>query len=155
VPEPAAGAAPAGGHTLLYVEDNPANLQLITDLLRLRRTSPCALLSATSGEQGLELARQHRPQLILLDIHLNGMDGLELRRRLLADPATAHIPVIAISASAMPEQVRQNMAAGFFRYLTKPIDVAAFTEAVDSALRLPVATTEERDDTAIGATLDR
>ncbi|MBA5604599.1 response regulator [Duganella sp. FT3S] len=158
--EPAATpavAAPDGGHTLLYVEDNPANLQLIADLLRLRRGSagPCALLSATGGEQGLELARQHRPHLILMDIHLNGMDGLETRRRLLADPATAHIPVIAISASAMPEQVRHNMAAGFFRYLTKPIDVAAFTEAVDSALRLTPAIREERDDTAIGATLDR
>lgn len=158
--EPAAtpaAAAPDGGHTLLYVEDNPANLQLIADLLRLRRAhaGPCALLSATGGEQGLELARQHRPHLILMDIHLNGMDGLETRRRLLADPATAHIPVIAISASAMPEQVRHNMAAGFFRYLTKPIDVAAFTEAVDSALRLMPAIREERDDTAIGATLDR
>ncbi|MBA5689293.1 ATP-binding response regulator [Rugamonas apoptosis] len=144
---------PDGGHTLLYVEDNPANLQLIADLLRLRRG--VALLSATDGEQGLALARQHRPHLILMDIHLNGMDGLETRRRLLADPATAHIPVIAISASAMPEQVRHNMAAGFFRYLTKPIDVAAFTEAVDSALRLPSPTKEEQDDTAIGATLDR
>ncbi|MBA5637821.1 response regulator [Duganella sp. LX20W] len=158
-PEPSTTPAPApeDGPTLLYVEDNPANLQLIADLLRLRRTSagPCALLSATGGEQGLELARQHRPDLILMDIHLNGMDGLETRRRLLADPATAHIPVIAISASAMPEQVRHNMAAGFFRYLTKPIDVAAFTEAVDSALRLTPAIREERDDTAIGATLDR
>ncbi|HJU99920.1 MAG TPA: response regulator [Burkholderiaceae bacterium] len=155
-PEPVATPAPAGqdgAHTLLYVEDNPANLQLIADLLRLRRG--VRLLSATGGEQGLELARQHCPDLILMDIHLNGMDGLETRRRLLADPATAHIPVIAISASAMPEQVRHNMAAGFFRYLTKPIDVAAFTEAVDSALRPTPAIREERDDTAIGATLDR
>jgi signal transduction histidine kinase len=149
-PAPEAGSA---SHTLLYVEDNPANLQLIADLLRLRRG--IHLLSATDGLRGLELARQHRPQLILMDIHLNGMDGLEARRRLLADPATAHIPVIAISASAMPDQVRQNMAAGFFRYLTKPIDVTAFTEAVDSALRLTAPTREEQDDTAIGAALDR
>ncbi|MES2118166.1 MAG: response regulator [Pseudomonadota bacterium] len=154
-PEPAGPpTAPDGaGHTLLYVEDNPANLQLIADLLRLRRG--IHLLSATDGARGLELARQHRPQLILMDIHLNGMDGLETRRRLLADPDTAHIPVIAISASAMPDQVRHNMAAGFFRYLTKPIDVTAFTEAVDSALRLTAPTREERDDTAIGAALDR
>ncbi|HEU4846234.1 MAG TPA: response regulator [Burkholderiaceae bacterium] len=149
-PPPAADGAAV---TVLYVEDNPANLQLITDLLRLRRG--IHLLSATDGARGLELARQHRPQLILMDIHLNGMDGLETRRRLLADPDTAHIPVIAISASAMPDQVRHNMAAGFFRYLTKPIDVTAFTEAVDSALRLTAPTREERDDTAIGAALDR
>ncbi|MES2069626.1 MAG: response regulator [Pseudomonadota bacterium] len=118
--------------TLLYVEDNPANLKLVAELIRLR--ADLDLLSAGNAYHGIELARLHMPHVILMDINLPGMDGIEATRKLRDDPKTAGIPVIAITAGAMPSDVKKGMAAGFFRYLTKPIDINTFTEAVDSAL---------------------
>ncbi|MES2105707.1 MAG: response regulator [Pseudomonadota bacterium] len=118
--------------TLLCVEDNPANMKLVSELIRLR--ADLDLLSASDGHRGIELARLHLPQVILMDINLPGIDGIETRQILHNDPRTAHIPVIAITASVMPSDVRKGMAAGFFRYITKPIDIVKFTEAIDSAL---------------------
>ncbi|MFM9433779.1 signal transduction histidine kinase [Janthinobacterium sp. CG_23.3] len=120
--------------SLLYVEDNPMNVQLVRELLRLR--ADLDLLTATDGQRGIELARLHAPQLILMDLDLPGMDGVETLRQLRSDPNTAHIPVIALTASAMRSDVRRGMAAGFFGYISKPIDVAGFGEAIDGALRL-------------------
>ena len=118
--------------TLLYVEDNPANLTLVEEIVRY--CPQLQLLTATDGRLGVEMARTHLPQLILMDInlpHVNGTDALKLLR---ADPRTAHIPVIALTANAMPGDVERSMALGFYRYLTKPINLEEFTEAINSTL---------------------
>jgi CheY-like chemotaxis protein len=119
--------------TLLYVEDNPANLKLVEEMIRLR--SGLQLLSAPDARLGIELARVHRPRVILMDIHLPGMNGEDALKILREDQKTAHIPVIAITANAMPRDVEKGLASGFFRYLTKPLVLDAFTEALDSALQ--------------------
>ncbi|HAT30736.1 MAG TPA: hybrid sensor histidine kinase/response regulator [Janthinobacterium sp.] len=127
---PRARARPA----LLYVEDNPMNLHLVEELIRLRADLDLDLLAAMDGHAGIELARLHHPRVILMDINLPGMDGFETLRMLRSDPNTADIPVIAVTASAMPSDIRRGLAAGFFDYLTKPIDIARFTKAIDGAL---------------------
>ena len=126
--------ADAQGHTLLYVEDNPANLALVEALVA-RRPDMC-LLTATDGQSGVAMARRARPDVILMDIHLPGLSGTEALRILADDPATAHIPVIALSANAMPRDIESGLQAGFFRYLTKPIKVVETMAALDLALRL-------------------
>ena len=118
--------------TLLYIEDNPANLNLVEEIIRPR--TDLHLLSAPDGQLGIELARLYLPHVILLDINLPGCDGYEVRRILRSDPRTAQIPVIAITASAMSEDVKRGMDAGFYRYITKPIDIDVFTASLDSAL---------------------
>ena len=118
--------------TLLYVEDNPANLTLVEEIVRY--CPQLQLLTARDGRLGVEMARSHLPQLILMDInlpHINGTDALQLLR---ADPRTAHSPVIALTANAMPGDVERSMAMGFYRYLTKPINLEEFTEAINSTL---------------------
>jgi len=118
--------------TLLYVEDNSANLKLVEEMIRFR--SDVRLLSAPDARLGIELARAHRPRAILMDIHLPGMSGEDALKVLREDQRTAHIPIIAITADAMPRAVAKGLAAGFFRYLTKPLMLDAFSEALDSAL---------------------
>jgi len=118
--------------TLLYVEDNPANLKLVEQLIARRPTM--RLLSAVDGNMGIQLARAHQPALILMDINLPGISGIEALKILRQDPATAHIPVVALSANAMPRDVAKGLEAGFFSYLTKPIKVKEFMEALDAAL---------------------
>ena len=90
---------------------------------------------AENGTQALELARSEQPDMVMLDVLMPDMDGFEVCAVLKAKPETAHIPVIAISANAMPDAVKQGLAAGFFRYLTKPLDPKALAEALDSALQ--------------------
>jgi CheY-like chemotaxis protein len=87
-----------------------------------------------NGNLGIELARAHRPDVILMDINLPGISGIEALRILREDPATVHIPVVAISASAMPRDIEKGLRAGFFRYLTKPIKVDEFMDALNVAL---------------------
>jgi PAS domain S-box-containing protein len=118
--------------TLLYVEDNPANLKLIEQLIARRRDM--SLLSARDGNLGIGLARAHQPDVILMDINLPGISGIEALRILRDDPATAHIPVVALSANAMPRDIEKGLQAGFFRYLTKPIKVNEFMATLDVAL---------------------
>ena len=118
--------------TLLCVEDNPANLKLIEQLITRRPT--IRLLTAVDGNHGIQVARAHQPDVILMDINLPGISGIEALRILRDDPATAHIPIVALSANAMPRDVAKGLEAGFFSYLTKPIKVEAFTEALDAAL---------------------
>jgi PAS domain S-box-containing protein len=122
----------SAAHTLLYVEDNPANLKLVEQLIA--RRPGMRLLSAADATRGIELARQHRPEVILMDINLPGISGIRALQLLRNDPLTRHIPVIAISANAMPHDIRKGLAAGFFRYLTKPIKVKSFMDALDTAL---------------------
>ena len=122
----------SGQRTLLYVEDNPANLALVEQLIA--RRNDLKLLTAIDGYLGIELARAYQPDVILMDINLPGISGFGALKRLREDPATAHIPVIALSANAVPRDIEKGMEAGFFRYLTKPIKVAEFMEALDVVL---------------------
>ncbi len=117
--------------TLLCVEDNPANLLLVERLMG--RRPDVRLLSARDGRAGVELARAARPDVILMDINLPGISGLTALHILAEDPATAHIPVIALSANAMPHDIEKGLRAGFFRYLTKPIKVGEFMDTLDLA----------------------
>lgn len=118
--------------TLLYIEDNPANLRLIQEILGFR--ADLRLLSAPDGKLGLDLAFAHLPNVVLLDINLPGMNGFEIQKTLQADPRTAHIPVIALTANAMQREVERGLSAGFFRYLTKPINLEEFAAAIEAAL---------------------
>jgi len=120
--------------TLLYVEDNPANLMLVEDLIA--RRPDIRFLSAVDGRRGIEIARASRPDVILMDINLPGISGIQALRILAEDSSTAHIPVIALSANAMPRDIEKGLEAGFFRYLTKPIKVHEFMDALDVALKL-------------------
>ena len=125
---------PAGTplRTLLYVEDNPANLELVEQLVA--RRPDLRMLGAADGALGIEYARTCLPEVILMDINLPGVSGIEAMKILRADPATAHIPIIALSANAVPHDIEKGLEAGFFNYLTKPIKVTQFMEALDAAL---------------------
>jgi CheY-like chemotaxis protein len=120
------------------VEDNPANLRLIEQLIARRRD--IRLLSARDGNEGIRLAHLHQPEVILMDINLPGISGIEALKILQEDPATAHIPVVALSANAMPRDVDKGIQAGFFRYLTKPIRVDEFMETLEVALEFAAQT---------------
>jgi PAS domain S-box-containing protein len=119
--------------TLVYVEDNPANLKLVEQLI-LRRPD-LGLLTAINGRRGIELISASQPDVILMDINLPDISGIEVLKILRANPATANIPVVALSANAMPRDIAQGMQAGFFLYLTKPIKVDEFMETLDQALK--------------------
>ena len=128
-PQSSASAPP---RTLLYVEDNPANLKLVEQLMT-RRTD-LRLLSAANGTLGVDLARTSQPDVVLMDINLPGISGIDALKILREDPATAHIPIVALSANAMPRDIERGLAAGFFRYLTKPIKVKEFMDTLNVAL---------------------
>jgi CheY-like chemotaxis protein len=119
--------------TLLYVEDNPANLMLVQDLIA--RRPDMRLVSARDGASGVAMAHAEKPAVILMDINLPGISGIEALRVLVSDRVTAHIPVIALSANAMPRDIEKGLEAGFFRYLTKPIKVNEFMDTLDIALQ--------------------
>jgi CheY-like chemotaxis protein len=119
--------------TLLYVEDNHANMQLVEQLIA--RRPDMRLLTAEDGTRGIALARTYQPEVILMDINLPGISGIQALKILREDPVTAHIPVLAISANAMPHDIKVGLEAGFFRYLTKPIRVNEFMIALDLALK--------------------
>ncbi len=122
-------------HTFLYIEDDLANLALIQHIM-VRRPG-IRLLFAPQGTLGLELARVHRPDLILLDIHLPDINGHEVFRKLKEDPATRSIPVLIVSASAMPAEIDSMLQAGAASYLTKPLDIPLFLETIDRFLNRP------------------
>jgi PAS domain S-box-containing protein len=130
--EPAASRATPASHTLLYVEDNPANLTLVEQLVA--RRGDLKLLTAIDGHLGIKLARAYQPDLILMDINLPGISGYGALKILREDPLTAHIPIMALSANAVPRDIEKGLEAGFFRYLTKPIKVREFMDALDVAL---------------------
>jgi CheY-like chemotaxis protein len=121
-------------HTLLYVEDNPANLRLVEQIIA--RQQDLRLLTAVDGASGIALAQTSQPDVILMDINLPGINGFQAMHLLRSDPATAHIPVIAVSANAMPVSIARGETAGFFRYITKPIKVNEFMETLRLALEL-------------------
>ena len=115
--------------TLLYVEDNPANLKVVEQLIA--RRPDIRLLTAVNGNLGIELARDNQPEVILMDINLPGISGLEALKILREDPTTAHIPIVALSANAMQRDIDKGLQAGFFWYLTKPIKVNEFFFGTD------------------------
>jgi signal transduction histidine kinase/ActR/RegA family two-component response regulator len=123
--------------TLLYVEDNPANLELVEQLIA--RRPDVRMLSAADGNLGIEFARAYQPDVILMDINLPGISGIEAMKILRADPSTAHIPIMALSANAVPRDIQKGLDAGFFNYLTKPIKVNQFMAALDLALKFSQA----------------
>ena len=142
---PLAPASGAHQRTVLYVEDNPANLMLVAKLLA--RRPDISLLSARDGRSGVEMAQATKPDVILMDINLPGISGAVALAILADDPSTAHIPVIAVSANAMPRDIEKGLEAGFFRYVTKPIKVTEFMETLDLALEV-ARTRSERGDHA-------
>jgi len=132
LPAPAELAAGVRRRTLLCVEDNPANLLRVARVLS--RRPDIRLISAKDCRSGVELARSAQPDVILMDINLPGISGVTALCILLADAATAHIPVVALSANAMPRDIEKGLAAGFFRYPTKPIKLDEFLHTPDLAL---------------------
>jgi PAS domain S-box-containing protein len=118
--------------TLLYIEDNPANMKLVEQLIA--RRPDVQLLTAVNGTLGIEIARSVQPQVILMDINLPGISGIEALKILREDRATAGIPVVALSANAMPRDIAMGLELGFFRYLTKPIKVKEFMDTLNLAL---------------------
>ena len=131
-PRPAAAGAENRSARILYIEDNLANLSLIESVIAGR--PELELISALQGSLGLELARRHRPDLILLDLHLPDLRGDEVLRRLKADARTRHIPVVMITADAMPGRADGLLVAGADSYLTKPLDLDAFFATIDRIL---------------------
>ncbi|MBA4108503.1 MAG: hybrid sensor histidine kinase/response regulator [Leptothrix sp. (in: Bacteria)] len=128
-------------YTVLYVEDNPESLKLVEQILSTR--PDIRLLSAPDGRIGVELARVHLPDVILMDNNLPNLDGASAQAILRNDPKTRHIPVIALTANAMPRSINQGLAAGFFRYITKPINIKELLEAINSGLEASVADKSE------------
>jgi CheY-like chemotaxis protein len=127
---------------ILIVEDQPLNRKLVRDVLQSRgyRT-----LESETAEEGLQLAREHLPALVLMDIQLPGMNGIEALKELRADPATRAIPIIAVTASAMQQNRQEILSAGFDGYQPKPINIKVFLQAVREALdRRPDVSTQSR-----------
>jgi two-component system, cell cycle response regulator DivK len=119
---------------ILIVEDNDKNLKLVRDILRVKGYET---IEATTGEDGLVLAASRKPDLVLMDIQLPGMSGIEALTALRADAATAHIPVIAVTASVMQQDRKLIMEAGFDAYLGKPLDLKEFLATVKRVLETP------------------
>jgi len=119
--------------TLLYIEDNPANLKLIEDILT--DYPEIKLLPATHAKMGIDIALSQKPDLILMDINLPDMNGIEALRRLKNFEETHDIPVIAISANAMKRDIDRAMAEGFKAYITKPVDIGKFRQIIESELK--------------------
>ena len=117
---------------ILYIEDNPANLQLMQAVIE--RLPDLTMISAPNAEFGLSLARDVIPDIILMDINLPGMDGISALDKLRDTDRTRSIPVIAVSAAAMPHEIERGKAAGFEEYITKPIKVQEVLKAISANL---------------------
>ncbi len=132
-------AKPAGrAVVVLHIEDNPANLRLVERALE--RRADVLHVPAMLGRLGLDLAREYRPDLVLLDLHLPDISGEEVLRQLQADPATRQVPVAIVSAAAIPGQVEPLLASGACAYLTKPVDLPTLYALIDDALGDPRGT---------------
>ena len=121
---------------ILIIEDNLVNRTLVRDVLQFKGYQT---LEATTAEEGIQLAREKKPALVLMDFHLPGMNGIEAFEILRADAATSPIPVIAVTASAMPEDRKKMLDAGFDGVQTKPIHVMEFLKTVEEALKKSAA----------------
>ena len=114
--------------TILIVEDNENNMMLVRDVLELKGYS---VLAATTGGEGVRLALDNKPDLILMDIHLPDIDGVAALKQIRADDAAKAIPILAVSASAMPEERQKILASGFEAYITKPLNMKSFVETIE------------------------
>jgi two-component system cell cycle response regulator DivK len=121
---------------ILIVEDNEKNLKLVRDVLQVKGYET---LEAVTAEEGLKIARERKPALILMDIQLPGMNGIEAMKALRAAPATASIPVIAITASVMLQDRQQIMSAGFDGFIEKPINLRNFLDTVQKTMKARTA----------------
>lgn len=121
----------ANGETVLIVEDNEKNMKLARDILQFHGF---VTIEATTGEDGVTLTREKRPALVLMDIQLPGIDGVTALERIRQEPATARIPVVAMTASVMKEDRERFDKAGFDGFITKPIDVKAFPGQIRDAI---------------------
>jgi PAS domain S-box-containing protein len=130
---PEENALPKIGGTVLYVEDNPANLQLMEVIVS--RIEGLEMISAHTGELGIELARAENPDMIILDINLSGISGIEVLDRLRGFESTRDIPTVALSAAATTRDIERGMEAGFVKYLTKPINVQEVAETIGNYIR--------------------
>lgn len=119
-------------YTVLYVEDNPANLALVEQILE--RRGHVRFMSAANASIGIAFTRTHLPDVVLMDLHMPGLSGMDAMKILSSDPRTAHIPIIALSASVLPHEIRHAIRAGFVDYVTKPIKVGTFMRSLDKAL---------------------
>jgi CheY-like chemotaxis protein len=119
-------------YILLYIEDSRTNVSLVAQILKAR--PDIALMSAHTGEMGLELAHMHHPDIILLDINLPGMDGFEVLRHLREIEDTRQIPVLALTANDTTRNLERGRTAGFLNYIIKPLDIKKFLKAIDEAL---------------------
>lgn len=125
---------PASTRTVLYIEDNPSNIKLMVQVMGQR--PQVKLVVAQDGCKGIEQALACQPELVLLDIGLPKMDGFQVLELLQQLPALRHVPVVALSANAMPQDIERGLAAGFTDYLTKPLDVSRFLALLDNLLGL-------------------
>jgi CheY-like chemotaxis protein len=127
------GGASQATRLVLYVEDNPANVAFMRDLVST--FDDLVLITAASAELGIELARARRPEVVIMDINLPGMSGIDALRTLREHPETATVPVIALTAAASERDKERGSRAGFFRYLTKPVKVDEFVGALEALLQ--------------------
>jgi PAS domain S-box-containing protein len=141
-PDAEPNARPALSFDVLYIEDNPSNVELMAAFLAPH--AQVRLLTAATGDAGLAMIGERRPDIVLLDIHLPGMDGYQVLQRLRADPALRDIPVIALSADAMPHDVQRGLAAGFDRYIAKPVDLNELLDALQALVGHGRTTTPPR-----------
>jgi CheY-like chemotaxis protein len=135
--EAATAATPAeqphrSGFSVLYVEDNPASLLLVRNILST--LTDVTVIEAINGAMGLALAKQHCPDIIILDVDLPDTSGYAVLDHLKRMPGVAATPVLALSAGVLPHEIERGLAAGFFRYLTKPLEVKTFLGAIDAAV---------------------
>ena len=133
---------------ILYIEDNQVNVLLVEELVKT--VSGLAISSEATGRAGVARAQALRPDLVLIDLQLPDFDGFEVLRRLRAEPRTAAIPCIALSANAMQEDVERGLASGFVDYWTKPIDFAVFIAALDRLFPGVVTDTADNAEHAPG-----
>jgi CheY-like chemotaxis protein len=127
-------AVPPTQYTLLQVDDSESNAQLMGAIIA--PFNHLKLMTARHGQEGVDMARLHKPDLILMDINMPVIDGYAALRMLQADPATTHIPVIALSSDAFPRQIEKGLAAGFFGYMTKPYKIGELVHEIESTLLL-------------------
>ena len=120
-------------HTVLYIEDNVAHIGLIERVFARRPN--LELISATEGLLGLEVARDHQPAVVLLDMHLPDIDGDEVLQRLRDDPRTSSIPVVIVSGDSIDRHIQRRLEAGASAYLTKPVDMRLLMEIVDELIQ--------------------
>jgi CheY-like chemotaxis protein len=124
--------APGARHKLVYVEDNPSNIAFMRDLVE--DLTSVDLMTAPTAEIGLPLIRSHRPAVVIMDINLPGMSGLDAIKQLQQWPETRNIPVVGLSAAALIKDMARAQEAGFYRYLTKPVKVAELTAVLEELL---------------------